>query len=170
MRNLTKLEHLDIKGSKVKEMPPQFGNLRSLQSLTTFVVSKNTSASRISELKKLSLLRGTLSIEGLQNVFQTADASVANLEDKKYLDELIFQWAPGTHLAHYETEVLDKLRPHEYLKKLRIRHFGGSKLPDWLGDAIFSQMVSLHLVDCENCSSLPRLGNYLVYKSFTSYE
>ncbi|EOY20016.1 NB-ARC domain-containing disease resistance protein, putative [Theobroma cacao] len=158
MRNLTKLEHLDIKGSKVKEMPPQFGNLRSLQSLTTFVVSKNTSASRISELKKLSLLRGTLSIEGLQNVFQTADASVANLEGKKYLDELIFQWAPGTHLAHYETEVLDKLRPHEYLKKLRIRHFGGSKLPDWLGDAIFSQMVSLHLVDCENCSSLPPLG------------
>ncbi|WRX12359.1 NB-ARC - like 10 [Theobroma cacao] len=158
MRNLTKLEHLDIKGSKVKEMPPQLGNLRSLQSLTTFVVSKNTSASRISELKKLSLLRGTLSIEGLQNVFQTADASVANLEEKKYLDELIFQWAPGTHLAHYETEVLDKLRPHEYLKKLRIRHFGGSKLPDWLGDAIFSQMVSLHLVDCENCSSLPPLG------------
>ncbi|XVF24393.1 hypothetical protein REPUB_Repub13aG0124100 [Reevesia pubescens] len=158
MRNLTKLEHLDIKGSNVREMPPQFGNLRSLQSLTTFVVNRN-SGSRISELKKLSLLRGTLSIEGLHNVFQPADALMANLRDKKYLDELILKWAPGTHIAHYETMVLDRLRPHEYLKKLRIQHFGGSNLPDWLGEAIFSQMVCLHLVDCENCASLPPLGN-----------
>ncbi|XP_022764233.1 putative disease resistance protein At3g14460 [Durio zibethinus] len=156
--NLTKLEYLDIKGSNVKEMPPQFGNLTKLQSLTTFVVNRN-SGSRISELKKLSLLRGTLSIEGLHNVFQPADASAANLRVKKHLDELIFKWAPGTHIVHYETVVLERLRPHEYLKKLRIQHFGGSNLPDWLGDAIFFQMVTLHLVDCENCASLPPLGN-----------
>ncbi|XP_022764398.1 putative disease resistance RPP13-like protein 1 isoform X2 [Durio zibethinus] len=152
---LTKLEHLDIKGASVKEMPPKFGNLKSLQSLSTFVVSRYW-GSRISELKKLSLLCGTLTILGLQKVSQTEEASEASLKDKKYLRELIFQWAPGTRVT--DTEVLDKLRPHQYLKKLQIRHFGGKKLPDWIGDSFFSQMVSLHLFDCGNCSLLPPLG------------
>ncbi|EOY20018.1 NB-ARC domain-containing disease resistance protein, putative [Theobroma cacao] len=153
--NLTKLEHLDIRGTAVTEMPENFGNLKCLQFLSGFFVSRN-SESRISELKDLSLLFGTLSILGLQNVFQPEDASKANLKDKKYLNELILKWA--TYDTHNATEVLEKLCPHENLKKLHIERFGGTRLPEWLGDALFSKVESLQLVDCGNCSSLPSLG------------
>ncbi|XP_022764824.1 putative disease resistance RPP13-like protein 1 [Durio zibethinus] len=155
MGNLTKLEHLDIRQTAVKEMPENFGNLKCLQFLTNFFVSKN-SGSRISELKDLSLLFGTLSILGLQNVFQPEDASKANLKDKKYLAELILKWT--TYDSRNATEVLEKLRPHENLKKLSIECFGGLKLTGWLGNASFCKLEFLQLVDCGNCSSLPPLG------------
>ncbi|XVF82122.1 hypothetical protein PTKIN_Ptkin16aG0019500 [Pterospermum kingtungense] len=92
MKNLTNLKHLDIEGTPaIQRMPPNFGNLKSLQLLTTFVVG-NDRLSTISELKDLSLLCGTLSILRLQNVSQTADAEEANLKDKKYIRGLIFEW------------------------------------------------------------------------------
>ncbi|XVF82107.1 hypothetical protein PTKIN_Ptkin16aG0018000 [Pterospermum kingtungense] len=90
--NLTKLKQLDIKETPIQHMPPNFGNLKSLQQLTTFVVGNNSHLSTISEIKDLSLLHGTLSILRLQNVSQTAEAETANLKDKKYLRELIFEW------------------------------------------------------------------------------
>ncbi|XVF82113.1 hypothetical protein PTKIN_Ptkin16aG0018600 [Pterospermum kingtungense] len=93
MENLTKLKHLDIKDTRIQQMPPNFGSLKSLQLLTTFVVGNDDSdVSTISEIKNLSLLCGVLYILQLQNVSQTADAETANLKDKKYLSELIFEW------------------------------------------------------------------------------
>ncbi|EOY20011.1 NB-ARC domain-containing disease resistance protein, putative [Theobroma cacao] len=90
MENLTKLKHLDIKGTPILQMPPKLGNLKRLLLLTNFVVGDN-SGSTVSALKDLRL-HGTLSILQLQNVSQTADAEKANLKDKKYLRELILEW------------------------------------------------------------------------------
>ncbi|OMO75830.1 Disease resistance protein [Corchorus capsularis] len=153
--NLTKLEHLDIRETAVNEMPEKFGNLKCLKFLTAFHVSRNSGA-RLSELKDLSLLFGSLLILGLQNVFQPEDASKANLKGKKYLEKLVLKWT--SYDPANATEVLEKLRPHDNLKELSIECFSGTKLPEWLGDPLLSKLVSLKLFDCGNCSSLPPLG------------
>ena len=57
-----------------------------------------------------------------------------------------------------EIEVLKWLQPHQSLKKLDIRFYGGSKFPNWIGDPSFSKMVYLDLINCKNCTSLPALG------------
>ncbi|TYG99732.1 hypothetical protein ES288_A10G219300v1 [Gossypium darwinii] len=72
-------------------MPPRYGNLKRLQLLTCFVVGNN-GVSGISEVKDLSLLRGTFSILTLQHVSRIEHAEMANLKDKKYLRELVLEW------------------------------------------------------------------------------
>lgn len=155
---LTKLRHLNVSETKLEEMPPKFGNLTSLQLLTDFVVCKNrNSGSYISELGKFSYLRSTLSISKLENVVKAEDASKAELKCKKYLRELVFKWTTTT-ATHHVNEVLNKLQPHENLKKLTIENYGGTAFPNWLGNAIFSNMVVLRLNNCKYCTSLPPLG------------
>ena len=61
-------------------MPPHLGNLVNLQTLPKFIVEKNNSSSSIKELKKLSNIRGTLSISGLHNVVDAQDAMDAEGE------------------------------------------------------------------------------------------
>ncbi|MBA0571046.1 hypothetical protein Golob_004642 [Gossypium lobatum] len=91
MKNLIKLEHLDMSRTHILQRPPRFGNLKRLQLLTYFVVGNN-GVSGISEVKDLSLLRGTFSILRLQHVSQIEHAEMANLKDKKYLRELVLEW------------------------------------------------------------------------------
>ena len=130
--------------------------------LTNFVVSKD-SGSRINELGKLSHLRSTLTISKLEFVVNAIDASKADLKSKNYLNELVFQWNSDTHEVQTETKVLEKLsngtlRPQEDLKKLTIENYGGARFPNWLGDAIFANMVFLCLSRCKKCMALPPLG------------
>ncbi|MBA0813488.1 hypothetical protein Gohar_027334 [Gossypium harknessii] len=91
MKNLIKLEHLDMSRIHILQRPPRFGKLKRLQLLTYFVVGNN-GVSGISEAKDLSLLRGTFSILRLQHVSQIEHAEMANLKDKKYLRELVLEW------------------------------------------------------------------------------
>uniref|UniRef100_A0A2N9FNF8 NB-ARC domain-containing protein n=1 Tax=Fagus sylvatica TaxID=28930 RepID=A0A2N9FNF8_FAGSY len=155
--NLINLRHLDVSETKITEMPAGFGRLKSLQVLTDFVV-KRDSGSHISELGKLSNLR-TLSILRLENVVNATDASEANLKSMNHINELFLEWTSNTHDVENETGVLDHLRPHENLKKLTIENYGGTRFPNWLGDANFSNMVILRLNKCKNCTSLPPLGH-----------
>ncbi|XP_057749250.1 putative disease resistance protein At3g14460 [Arachis stenosperma] len=157
MFKLINLRHLDISGSKVMEMPAEFGRLNSLQVLTDFIVS-NGRGSKISELGSLLELRGALSIGNLQNVADAIEASNARLRSKKYLHELEFKWTTTAHNVDSETAVLNMLVPHQNVKRLKIQNFGGSMLPNWLGSSAFSRMVVLQLVDCKTCLSLPSLG------------
>ncbi|KEH17610.1 NBS-LRR type disease resistance protein [Medicago truncatula] len=157
MSNLINLRQLDISGSTVTSMPPKFGKLKSLQVLTNFTVG-NARGSKIGELGKLSKLHGTLSIGSLQNVIDAIEASHVQLKSKKCLHELEFKWSTTTHDEESETNVLDMLEPHENVKRLLIQNFGGKKLPNWLGNSPFSSMVFLQLTSCENCKSLPSLG------------
>ncbi|OMO50181.1 Disease resistance protein [Corchorus olitorius] len=82
VKKLTKLEHLDIEGTPIQQMPPNFGDLKRIQLLTKFVVGNNSESSSISEVKDLCLLRGKLSLLKLQNVSQPEDAEQANLKHK----------------------------------------------------------------------------------------
>ncbi|XP_027357031.1 putative disease resistance RPP13-like protein 1 [Abrus precatorius] len=142
---LVNLRCLDINGTKLSEMPLNFNELKALQVLTDFFIGRD-SGSQVSELGELSELHGSLTLTNLQNVIDAADASLTNLKSKKYLVKLQFKWTTVNHDIQNETDVLHLLQPHEYLKKLIIKNFGGS-LPIWLGNSLLSNLVFLNLID-----------------------
>ncbi|KAJ7949265.1 putative LRR and NB-ARC domains-containing disease resistance protein [Quillaja saponaria] len=159
IHNCINMRYIDISRTPLQEMPRQMSKLKSLQFLSHFVVGRER-GSKIGELGELSDLRGTLSIEKLQNVLNSKDASEAKVKDKKYLEELKLKWdlyaSRGDSL--HERDILDKLQPDTYLKRLSIFGYGGARFPDWLGHGSYHNMVSLCLYGCRNCSLLPPLG------------
>ena len=60
--------------------------------------------------------------------------------------------------------MLEQLRPHEKLKCLTIKNYGGTRFPNWLEDCSFSNMASIKLVNCKYCFSLAPLGHLPVLK------
>ncbi|KAL6129689.1 hypothetical protein ACLB2K_073038 [Fragaria x ananassa] len=160
MGNLRNLRHLNIEGTKLKSMPLGMGRLINLQILSDFIVGK-AMGKGIAEFKDLSHLRGSISILCLHNVNSVRDAIEARLKDKKHVDDLVLEWrssSDGSRNEGIETEVLDALQPHENLKKLTIKYYGGTEFPYWMGDPLFTNMVYLHLYGCAKCTSLPPLG------------
>uniref|UniRef100_A0A1J3HK65 Putative disease resistance RPP13-like protein 1 n=1 Tax=Noccaea caerulescens TaxID=107243 RepID=A0A1J3HK65_NOCCA len=164
--NLINLRYLDLIGTKLKQMPRKFGRLKSLQTLTTFFVS-TTDGARICELGELNELHGKLRIVELQRVVDVADAAGANLNSKKHLKEIDFVWRTGSsssesntnpHRTQNEAEVFEKLRPHRHIEKIKIERYNGGRFPGWLSDPSFSRIVCIRLNECQNCSSLPSLG------------
>ncbi|XP_016652494.1 PREDICTED: putative disease resistance RPP13-like protein 1 [Prunus mume] len=87
MWELINLHHLDVSGTKIAEMPMQMSTLKSLRTLSDFIVGKST-GSTIGELGELPHLGGKLSILQLRNVVDARDALQANLKDKKDLKEV----------------------------------------------------------------------------------
>ncbi|RVW74202.1 putative disease resistance RPP13-like protein 1 [Vitis vinifera] len=159
MRKLINLRHLDISDTSLEEMPMGMEGLKRLRTLTAFVVGEDRGA-KIKELRDMSHLGGRLCISKLQNVVDDMDVFEANLKGKERLDELVMQWddeATARDLQK-ETTVLEKLQPHNNLKKLTIEYYCGEKFPNWLSEHSFTNMVSMQLRNCKNCSSLPSLG------------
>ncbi|KAB1227602.1 putative disease resistance RPP13-like protein 1 [Morella rubra] len=131
---LVNLRHLDITETGIKEMPMHLGNLKCLQTLPKFIVSKHRgSGSGLGELGKLANLRGALSIWELQNVESPQDALDANLKNKKYLQELALFWndSDDADISESQRSVLDNLRPHPNLKSLTVNGYSGERFPDW---------------------------------------
>ncbi|KAG5539198.1 hypothetical protein RHGRI_019679 [Rhododendron griersonianum] len=64
----------------------------------------------------------------------------------------------GIKSGSVESNVLDMLRPHINLKELTIIGYHGLTFPTWVGNSLFCNMVSLKFQNCENCISLPHLG------------
>ncbi|KAI8545959.1 hypothetical protein RHMOL_Rhmol07G0078400 [Rhododendron molle] len=159
--NLINLRHLDLTGAdSLQEMPPKIGELTCLQTLSNFVISQDK-GSTINELENLIHLRGTLCISGLENVTDALDASRANLKDKQGLDVLLMNWSNILDTScngSIESKVFDMLRPHNKLKELTVIGYHGLTFPTWVGNSLFCNMVSLKFQNCENCISLPHLG------------
>ncbi|XP_031253810.1 putative disease resistance RPP13-like protein 1 [Pistacia vera] len=158
---LINLRRLDITNVYlITEMPVGMKNLKQLRTLSDFVVGKQTGAS-LKELKNLKFLCGRLCISGLENVINSHDAREALLSEKKDLEVLSLQWSlqfDDSRNNLLEKDILAMLQPHRNLKELTIKGYGGKELPSWLGDPSFSNMVTLKLESCRNCTSLPSLG------------
>ncbi|XP_034893049.1 putative disease resistance RPP13-like protein 1 [Populus alba] len=155
--NLVDLQHLDIEGTNLKEIPPKMGKLTKLRTLQYYIVGKE-SGSSMKELGKLSHIRKKLSIRNLRDVANAQDALDANLKGKKKIEELGLTWDGNTDDTRHEREVLERLEPSENVKELAIIGYGGTTFPGWLGNSSFSNMVGLTLSGCKNCISLPPLG------------
>ncbi|KAK6271501.1 hypothetical protein POUND7_008599 [Theobroma cacao] len=72
--------------------------------------------------------------------------------------------------AKHAVNVLDKLKPGENLERLKIKDFFGMSLPRWLGNASFSKMKSITLENCQNCNSLPPLGQLPSLKELAIHD
>ncbi|WJX58280.1 hypothetical protein P8452_43750 [Trifolium repens] len=113
----------------------------------------------LAELHDLNL-GGKLSIEGLNNVGSSSEAEEANLMRKKDLQELCLSWKSRSDEstktpAINVDQVLEVLQPHSNLKRLKIDYYEGLVLPSWI--STLSNLLSLHLEDCEKCVRLPSL-------------
>ncbi|KAF5733707.1 hypothetical protein HS088_TW16G00147 [Tripterygium wilfordii] len=122
--------------------------LTSLQTLSKFIVKEGDGAT-IAELNNLNNLRGSLSIQGLENV---QDAELANLKGKQGLEELELEW---TGHGKNDMSVLESLEPHQNLKRLTILAYGGAEFPYWMNNI---SLVFLDLWNCEETKVLPPLG------------
>ncbi|KAM6595094.1 hypothetical protein CsatA_002797 [Cannabis sativa] len=165
--NLIKLRHLSVPNEYLfEEMPLQLGKLKNLQTLNAFVVGRNRDSVGIKLLKEFQDLHGSLFIKGLENVrtLEEVNDAALSLKSKKSLSHLHLAWDNGQHEAevdelHKERELLSVLQPHPNLKELRIRGYKGNNFPNWMGDhRCLSNLVSLEISYCSNCSFLPSLG------------
>ncbi|KAL4600826.1 hypothetical protein ACB092_11G228000 [Castanea dentata] len=155
--NLVNLRHLDIAGARlIKEMPMGIKELKNLQTLSNFVVGKDT-ASKIGDLMNLESLKGTLCISHLENVLDVEDARRANLLGKKNLNVLVMKWESELD-QRASLDILDKLQPSETVKEISIDGYVGAKFPTWFGCPSFSKMVLLRIERCRKCTSLPAIG------------
>jgi Leucine-rich repeat (LRR) protein len=159
MHKLINLRHLDFAGTNIVGMPKNVGELKCLQTLTSFIVSKHNGSCNIGELGKLTNLRGLLPILELQNVESPMDdAKDGGLRAVKYLEKLVLEWRVGFNASESHVTVLDSLQAHTQLKSLVIYGYGGKSFPNWVGHASFSNITSLRLDYCNHCCSLPPLG------------
>ncbi|KAK2440089.1 putative disease resistance RPP13 protein [Trifolium repens] len=162
--NLRHLElpfYLTTKIFMIKKMPKNIGKLNKLQSLSYFIVQEQN-GSDIKELEKLNHLHGSIHIEGLGNVIDPADAAMANLKDKKYLEELYMEFDGKREDSIVEVErnvsVLEALKPNSNLKRLTIVNYNGNSFPNWLRGSHLPNLVSLNLYNCPQLESFPRGG------------
>ncbi|KAM4082285.1 hypothetical protein ACJW30_11G160700 [Castanea mollissima] len=155
--NLVNLRHLDIEGANlIKEMPMGIKELKKLQTLSNFVVGKDT-ASKIGDLMNLESLKGTLCISHLENVLDVEDARRANLLGKKNLNVLVMKWESELD-QRASLDILDMLQPSTTVKEISIDGYVGAKFPTWFGHPSFSNMVLLRIERCRKCTSLPAIG------------
>jgi hypothetical protein len=100
-------------------------------------------------------------ILGLENVTNREDARDAKLFEKHNLYGLSLKWSDNLDESQDRTsefEVLNMLQPHNGLKELTIKHYGGVEFPTWLRVPSFSNMELLKIESCAKCMSLPLVG------------
>ena len=159
LKQLINLRHIYIPhdfNEKLKDI----GQLTCLQTLPCFIVGQDA-GQRIEELGCLNQLQGKLNIWNLEHVRDKEEARGANLEKKVKIYKLRFYWTrrgserEGNH--ENDEEVLEGLKPHQYLKSLTIGGFGGKKFPSWMF-LLFGNLIEIELRDCRKCEALPTLG------------
>ncbi|PNY07472.1 CC-NBS-LRR resistance protein [Trifolium pratense] len=148
--------------SYIKKMPKNIGKLNKLQSLPYLIVEEHN-GSVLQELEKLNHLHGRLHIEGLANVVDPADAAMANLKDKKYLEELHMNFYErreemNDSIVERNVSVFEALQPNSNLKRLTVEYYNGNSFPNWLKGCHLPNLVSLKVKSCRLCSHLPALG------------
>nr|XP_023878496.1 putative disease resistance protein At3g14460 isoform X2 [Quercus suber] len=165
---LINLRHLDNDYARMEEMPPHMDKLKNLRKLPVFVVGKHDDGSSIKELGELQHLSGKLSLLNLENVqCINKDTTEVILKNKQDLSELKLEWKHrhGAEDSEKERILLEQLCPCTNLNSLTITNYEGTSFPKWLGDSSFSKMVSIELRNCDNCFSLPPLGQLPDLKS-----
>ncbi|XP_050283300.1 putative disease resistance RPP13-like protein 1 [Quercus robur] len=165
---LINLCHLDNSEAKMEEMPPQIGKMKNLIKLLVFGVGKHDHGSSIKELGELHHLSGKLSLLNLENVqCINKDTTEVILKNKQDLSKLKLEWKyrHGAEDSEKVRILLEQLCPHTNLNSLTITNYEGTSFPKWLGDSSFSKMVYIELRNCDNCFSLPPLGQLPDLKS-----
>ncbi|XP_071719151.1 putative disease resistance RPP13-like protein 1 [Rutidosis leptorrhynchoides] len=139
---LQHLRYLNFSKTKIKEVPEQVGHLYNLQTLL------------VCDCSELFRLPGHISIEGLEKVTDVQQVMDANLEGKKGLVSLDMKWGDkfnDSRNLKTEYRVIERLRPHSKLNRLKILNYGGMKFPSWFEDPSFDRLTQLTIEGCRNC-------------------
>ncbi|KAD6452973.1 hypothetical protein E3N88_07678 [Mikania micrantha] len=158
---LKNLRHLDIRETLcLDQLPLGICELKSLQTLSRIIIG-GSNGFEITKLKDFENLCGEVSIVGLEKVQNATDASVANFSQKR-LSKLEVVWShmwDSSRNEMLEKEVLNELKPrNDKLMQLKIRSYGGSEFPKWVGDPLFIHLQHVSLSGCKRCTSLPPLA------------
>ncbi|KAL2920978.1 putative disease resistance RPP13-like protein 1, partial [Bienertia sinuspersici] len=162
LKNLTNLIHLDVDMKGLRCMPQSIGTLNHLKTLPAFIVGKKEGY-RITELKNLKHLCGTVSLSGLDNVKDGAEAKEAMMSDKPFVKRMELQWSRRVRDESIAMDVLAAIQPHRSLKELHIINYGGLDFPAWLTspscmlNAACPSFGILQLEDCPNLCSMQSL-------------
>lgn len=156
IKNLTNLMHLDVdKEQLIRCMPASIGSLSYLRTLPAFKVGKKEGY-RITELKSMNDLRGSLCLSNLENVKDCTEAREAMMCKKDYIKRLELEWS-NCRNGSKARDILDGLEPHRHLLELQVINYGGSSFPAWLTSPLH-KLVSIHLQNCQQSEVLPSLG------------
>ncbi|XP_069146924.1 putative disease resistance RPP13-like protein 1 [Solanum lycopersicum] len=158
MEKLINLRHLDISNTRRLKMPLHLSRLKSLQVLVgaKFFVG----GWRMEDLGEAQNLYGSLSVVKLENVVDRREAVKAKMREKNHVEQLSLEWSESSIADNSQTErdILDELRPHKNIKEVEISGYRGTNFPNWVADPLFLELVKLSLSYCEDCYSLPALG------------
>ncbi|KAF7046060.1 hypothetical protein CFC21_055111 [Triticum aestivum] len=157
MARLIKLIHLYLSGCySLKSMSPNFGLLKNLHILTTFVVGTGYGLG-IEQLKGLQHLSNRLELVNLSNIKSGENAKEANLCQKENLSELLFSWDQQIDDEPTDVEeMLQGLEPNSNIQKLEIHGYGGLEISQWMRNPqMFNCLRELKFFDCPKCKSIP---------------
>ncbi|XP_058108831.1 disease resistance protein RGA2-like [Magnolia sinica] len=157
------LRHLGLEGTdELKYLPQGIGRLSSLRTITKLIVEGGIEGCKWGEVKQLINhlhLQGRLQIIGLEKVKSRDEAREAELYKQQDIYALSYEYRGYEALDDDEVkrmeDVLEILKPHTNLKELAIRSYKGWKLPKWIEDPVFSNLVKVIL---SSCKQLPGLG------------
>ena len=170
INKLVNLRYLEIDGCPLTYMPHGLRQLTKLQTLSQFVIGKNSYLafnhnSGLKELYGLNELRETLEIRGLRHGKDAASESKgANMKEKQHLQGLKLWWQKedvDESDVGYDEESLEALHPHgpsSNLQQLHLIRYMGVKFPT--GISSLSTLVNFSLFNCDNCQYLPPLDQF----------
>uniref|UniRef100_A0A7N2LL13 Disease resistance protein RGA3 n=1 Tax=Quercus lobata TaxID=97700 RepID=A0A7N2LL13_QUELO len=161
----------------IKELPETLCNLYNLQTLyieNSYGLKKlprgmsdkdDREGCKFGELKNLNQLRGTLRINGLENVVDVGEVQNAQLKKKIHLRGLVLRFSPLDSLEDEEDIrriendilVLNALEPPPHLQDLEIGGYMGNIIyPNWMMSC--TTLKRLQLLWCVKLEHLPSLG------------
>lgn len=111
--NLINLRHLE-EDSRLISSVAGIGKLTCLQELPIFKIHQQI-GHRISELKDMTEIRGSLCILNLENVADAEEARQARLSYKQHLQKLQLEWNAHSAGSFRDEDILECLQPHESL-------------------------------------------------------
>ncbi|KAF3952401.1 hypothetical protein CMV_022034 [Castanea mollissima] len=166
MSKLINLRHLifDYSGLRTVVFPKGIGKLIGLRTLSIFNISDkdDIEGCKLGDLKNLNQLRGTLRINGMDNVVNVDEAQNAQLKDKIHLRGLELSFG-GLDLEdriskmENDVKVLNALEPPPNLQYLLIDGYKGNTIPpNWMMS--WTALKKLRLICCYNVEHLPSLG------------
>ncbi|XP_027337035.1 putative disease resistance protein RGA1 [Abrus precatorius] len=130
--------------------------LCSLQILSIFIVGdrQEINYGTLNELK--DLIRGKLRMKHLDRVRDVAwESQDVNLKQKKFLQSLTLTWSYQDICNSDSLQLLENLKSHHNLKRLKVNYYPGVLFPNWL--SLLTNVVDISLYAFDKCRFLPPL-------------